>query len=248
MNDHDYDDAREAILADALSTIVEHWDGMTTRPGLRPRGGRRPAPASTPPVNLDITAVRASTDTLMRQMAQMLLEVHPDARPGPEASGPEMADHLWAWVRELAEIVATEDADTLARHAARVLHWAAPTRPDWMRVGTCPLLLEDGATCGGEVRGWPHWTDEDGTAWCECRGCGTKEVASWWEARGMGAVGDVLTTDEVCALAWSEFGRSLPSVTVRRWVHEGRIAPLSAGARPLKFRREDVVRTLAVMC
>ena len=249
MHDTAYNDAIEQSLAESLSTITEHWEGMTERRAIRPRVGRRPAPQSTPPVEAGITEVRATCNHRLHTLARLLLEEHPDARPPhPDVTGPELADHLWAWVRELSTVVTATDADELASSARQVLHHAAPTRPDWMRIGACPLLLEDGSTCGGEVRGWPHHTDEAGAAWCRCEACGTQAVWTWWAAQGMGDPRQTMTTEEVCALAHRDYGRRLPAVTVRRWVHEGRLSPLEPGARPLRFQRDVVVAALTAMC
>ena len=249
MPDAAYTDAIETRLADALSTIEEHWDGMTTRPALRPRSGRRPAPQSRPPVSAGITEVRATCQARMRSLGQALMEAHPDTPPPPaDAYGPALAMWLWENVSPLSTVADAGDCDELASSARQVLHHAAPTRPDWMRIGTCPLLLEDGSTCGGEVRGWPHHTDEDGAAWCRCEACGTQAVHSWWEAQGMGNPQQTMTTEEVCALAHRDYGRRLPEVTVRRWVHEGRLSPLEPGARPLRFQRDVVVAALTAMC
>ncbi|MFL0459121.1 hypothetical protein ACH0CA_01390 [Kytococcus sedentarius] len=246
MHDTAYADAIEDRLADALSTIEEHWDGMTTRPALRPRGGRRPAPQSRPPVSAGITEVRATCQARMRSLGQALMEAHPDTPPPPaDAYGPTLAMWLWENVAPLSTVADAGDADELASSARQVLHHAAPTRPDWMRIGACPLMLEDGSTCGGEVRGWPHHTDEDGAAWCRCEACGTQAVASWWEAQGMGATGVVLTTEEVRVLAHEEFGVTLTPQAVRMWVSRGTVRPIQPGARPLTFHRSEVVRHLA---
>lgn len=239
MHDTAYADAIETRLADALSTIEEHWDGMTTRPALRPRGGRRPAPQSRPPVSAGITEVRATCQSRMRTLGQALMEAHPDTPPPPaDAYGPTLAMWLWENVAPLSTVADAGDADELASSARQVLHHAAPTRPDWMRIGACPLLLEDGTTCGGEMRGWPHYTDKDGQAWCSCLGCGTRAVWSWWAAQGMGDPRQTMTTAEVVELAHREFGERITANAVHQAVKRGRLSPIVPDQRPTQFTRE----------
>lgn len=246
MHDTAYADAIEQSLAESLSTITEHWEGMTERRAIRPRVGRRPAPQSTPPVEAGITEVRATCNHRMHTLTRLLLEEHPDARPPhPDVTGPELADHLWAWVRELSTVVTATDADELASSARQVLHHAAPTRPDWMRIGSCPLLLEDGSTCGGEVRGWPHHTDEDGAAWCRCEACGAQAVASWWEAQGMGEWPETMDTATALRFAHKQYGDPVTQRAIENATSRRQLAPIEPRTKPLTFERKELTRWLS---
>ena len=227
----------EQRLTEACATITAHWDQMLpTGPTSSVGAGAAVSRTSTGrdedngDHNRDVGAVdvvvslRHDVTVTLNSWCQVVIEAFNVTTVVPDGlDAKAMAAFLARWARHLSGHDAGRDcADEVHAAARSVRGVAVPHRRDWVGLGECPLEGDDGQVCGGQVRAYPEHLDEDGDAWASCRSCGTKAVASWWEAQMFpDGTSRLVTADGVVTLLHRTYGRVVTPSAVRKWVQRG---------------------------
>lgn len=269
----------EDSLRASLATITRHWEALlaTATPSGVAMGHRtggkssRGVPAHDPiedPLgvmveddHLDtdddidrlsrIVSLRRFATDVLNGWSRVVMEDRPVTKALPDgASVPSMAAFLDVHAQWMSGHEAADDCrDELADVARKVRTIAAPTRKEWISLGSCPVEAEFDPergieTCGGQVRAWPRAEDREGEVMARCQRCGTEAVASWWE-RQMFTDPELrqwLTDAELVPFLHSTFGIVVKEATIRQWVRRDVLKPSGTDDRGRRlFNREAVV-------
>lgn len=218
----------------ALLEITDHYDDALIPPRLTSgvKQPTAPVPAdvhkikparkvfehSPAPVSLAVLDARRDAHADLAHYARVVLNEVNDGTITTRVNGESpfaLARFLDVWALALAEQL-PEEASAAWRdfhaHGAALRRFALPDRRDWVKLGKCPFVVED-AFCRGEVRGY----GEAGQA--TCTDCGQWGPTEWWEEVMVGAVGALLTYDQIIPFIHRAYGRVVKRATLRTWLH-----------------------------
>lgn len=220
----------ETRILDALRDIRTHWAALLDTAGSSSVAGK-PQPKALytraddderaddlPTIDRRVALsyeVTATLNSWARVIVEDMALTH-HLPLGTDTLG--LVDFIVRWARWFSGHEAAEDCvGELSTVAGQMRAAVAPIRREWMPIGTCPLGVDAGEVCGGQVRAYPERDPQ-------CARCGTEAVASWWERVMFPDVelSEMVTADELVLVLHRAFGGSpVKPSTLRQWIKRG---------------------------
>lgn len=237
----------DAILR-ACADIRQHWPHMLDAYLDAKRGGSSGGKGADDVTALDrILSERVDASIVVNGWARVIVEDRPVSHGIPD--GHDMLG-MCSFIERHARWFSGHEAagdgrDELAEVARTCQRIAQPQRREWVSIGTCPLTLDNGETCGGTVRAWPEAIqlvdltlaerrDRPAERSPSCDRCGTEGAVTWWERVMFPEAGDshrLLRSDELPLMLHRAFGMVVTTTLLRQWVKRGVIVPAAKDDR-----------------